>query len=139
MQHKKSSSSSSSTHKNKSHKRWNLQVKPDANVCPKQYCLHWQEADENALAGRVYKTVEAALADFHASQHGSCICSESVCTRLDAENGQQDCYDPDESALQRDGLPWFYFIPDPYSVDKRQREMYMRESEALWGDDHWES
>ena len=60
-----------------------------------------------------------------------------VCSRLCNEPGTYDWYEPHEPHLERDGFPWFYFIPTPDKLTEECREEYIRESEKLWGKEHW--
>ena len=60
-----------------------------------------------------------------------------VCRRLDPEHGQRDGYEDDRPNLEQAGLPWFYFYPSPDSLVPEVREKYVRESEAVWGKEHW--
>jgi hypothetical protein len=59
-----------------------------------------------------------------------------LCVRLDSVRGTNDFYEPDEPDLERAGLPWFYFIPDTHTLLGERKEPYLRESVALWGEDH---
>jgi hypothetical protein len=34
-------------------------------------------------------------------------------------------------------LPWFYFVPNPSKVSEDMVDEYIRESEKLWGKDHY--
>jgi hypothetical protein len=47
--------------------------------------------------------------------------------------GDHDWYEPCKPALERDGLPWFYFLPSAEQVVPELREQYLRGSRALWG------
>ncbi len=68
-----------------------------------------------------------------------CRCPCGLCTRLDAEQGDHDWYEPHEPNLRQAGLPWFYFIPTPAKLVPDLRTSYIEESEALWGEEHWQS
>jgi hypothetical protein len=61
-----------------------------------------------------------------------CGCSFGVCTRVDPVAGDHDWCEPNEPALERDGLPWFYFIPSADKLAPEFHERYQRESQALW-------
>jgi hypothetical protein len=39
----------------------------------------------------------------------------------------------------QDGLPWFYFMAGSQHVTDEMRDDYLRESELLWGRQHWEA
>lgn len=88
------------------------------------------------MSGRTYRSIKEAFirrdgwVDF---PKGGCSCSFGLCTRLDPIAGDHDWYEPCEPALDRDGLPWFYFIPSADKVGAEFRERYLRESEELWG------
>ena len=66
-----------------------------------------------------------------------CTCSYGTCSRLKKRHSDGDCYEPCEPRLKEDGLPWFYFIPSPAKLVKSSRRKYIRESEKLWGKEHW--
>ncbi len=89
------------------------------------------------MSGRTYSSVEEALANSGSLvkfPHGGCSCSFGICTRLDPVAGDRDWYEPCEPKLERDGLPWFYFIPSVAKLAPELHEEYLRESRALWGD-----
>ncbi|HZY87206.1 MAG TPA: hypothetical protein VFE78_20385 [Gemmataceae bacterium] len=66
---------------------------------------------------------------------GGCSCTFGRCTRLAPAEGDHDWYEPCEPALERDGLPWFYFIPSVEMLAPELHERYLRESRELWGDE----
>ena len=102
--------------------------KPDATVCPHEFCFFWRRANWNEMVPayvRLYAT------------EGECMCEFGTCTRLDPEHGDRDWYEPDEPDLQEAGLPWFYFIASPNSLAPQLKEKYTAESEAVWGKEHW--
>lgn len=72
-----------------------------------------------------------------ASVAAGCRCPFGLCTRLDAEHGDNDWYESHDPNLRAAGLPWFYFYPSPSKLVSGFREEYIRESEALWGEGHW--
>ncbi len=91
---------------------WNPADRPAADICPKQFCFHWLLPGGMAeTSGRRFKSVrDAAKSGFWLSYpDGGCACTYGVCTRLDAESGISDCYEPNEKELAKNGLPWFYF------------------------------
>ena len=110
--------------------------KPDQTQCPSQYCYIWAEKGSR-LADGLYDNLEDALKDAAFVQDDLCGCTFGVCKRLDPINGDRDWYEPNEYKLTEAGLPWFYFISTPESVDIEMREEYIRDSERLWGTEHW--
>jgi hypothetical protein len=109
---------------------WDPQQKPPGSICPKRYCLCWIDK------GDLHRTPEGT---FVASEQERCGCLFGKCTRLYPEDGDADWYEPCEPYLEKDGLPWFYFIPNPAVVVDEVREEYTRQSEALWGKEHWKT
>ncbi|HVK16522.1 MAG TPA: hypothetical protein VM533_06205 [Fimbriiglobus sp.] len=89
------------------------------------------------MSGRQYQSFDEAIVrcdDWVEFPRGGCACGFGVCTRLDPVAGDHDWYEPCEPALERDGLPWFYFIPSVDKLAPEFHEQYLRESQALWGD-----
>lgn len=66
--------------------KWDKGKRPPENVCPKKYCFIWSDELNR--------------------------CSETFgpCLRLDMNENYQDWYEPCEPELEKDGLPWNYFI-----------------------------
>jgi hypothetical protein len=117
---------------------WDRFEKPPVDVCPQAYCFHWLSAGDWFAPG-YYESREVAFRNLQSIVTGGCGCSFGCCTRLDANRGDHDWYEPHEARLLQDGLPWFYFIPDPQHVTDEMRDDYLRESEQLWGRNHWEA
>jgi hypothetical protein len=89
------------------------------------------------MSGREYSSPEEALARFDEwveFPEGGCSCTFGRCTRQDPVGGDRDWYEPNEPALERDGLPWFYFIPSVEKLAPAFHDKYLRESRELWGD-----
>ena len=87
------------------------------------------------MSGRLYRSFQEAFTcrdDWVELEQGGCSCTFGVCTRLDPLAGDRDWYEPCEPALERDGLPWFYFIPSIDQLVPELHERYLRESQALW-------
>lgn len=116
---------------------WDKHQKPPADFCPGRYCFLWVPPGGAAdLSGRTYSSFQEAItrrADWTEFPQGGCGCRFGVCTRLDPVAGDHDWYEPFEPALERDGLPWFYFIPSTDKLAPKFHERYLRESQALWG------
>lgn len=90
------------------------------------------------LSGRAHRSLEEALRttkDWTKFPEAGCGCTFGVCTRLDAIAGDRDWYEPNEPALEQDGLPWFYFIPSVDGLAPELHEQYLEESGAWWGED----
>lgn len=116
---------------------WDQHRRPPSDQCPGEYCFQWIPPGGSAdMSGRSYGSVREALArrdgwvDF---PDGGCSCTFGVCTRLDPVAGDRDWYEPCEPALERDGLPWFYFIPSAEGLNPESAARYERESQVLWG------
>lgn len=118
---------------------WNKDVKPPAGVCPERYCFHWVPPGGAVdMSGRSRASVEDAMAHPDAWKRipeGGCGRTSGACKRLDPVAGDYDAYEPCEPTLDRDGLPWFYFIADADRLVPELRERYRRESRELWGDE----
>lgn len=117
---------------------WDKHTKPPSDFCPGRYCVFWVTPGGSAdMSGRIYRSLEDALAPHEGwvkFPKGGCSCSFGVCTRTDPVAGDHDWYEPCEPALERDNLPWFYFIPTADKLAAESRERYLRESHELWGD-----
>lgn len=117
---------------------WNKNTKPPADFCPGRYCFQWVPPGGTAdRSGRSYRSFEEAITrreGWVQMPQGGCACAFGLCTRLDPVAGDSDWYEPHEWALERDGLPWFYFIPSVDKVDSEFHERYLRESRDLWGE-----
>ena len=90
------------------------------------------------MSGRSYRSVQEALTrsdGWVRFPRGGCSCSSGLCTRLEPVAGNRDWYEPFEPELERDGLPWFYFIASPNELVRDSRERYLRESRELWGEE----
>lgn len=116
---------------------WDKHTKPPADVCPQGYCFFWMPAGGRAdISRRLYDSVEDALAhgDWVEFPEGGCNCRWGVCRRFDPVGGDRDWYEPCEPHLERDGLPWFYFVPTVDKLTPDLRDEYLRESQKLWGE-----
>src|SRR5947208_7785331 len=113
-------------------KNWDVKLKPPADICPQEYCFMWVAPDYAAdMSGRVYSSMKESLNNRSAwvtFPSGGCGCSFGICTRMDPINGNRDWYEPCGPALERDGLPWYYFIPSPEGLRPARRAQYLRES-----------
>lgn len=101
--------------------------KPKSTVCPGQFCFCWQMG--KVITSRTPDPLDVAE---------GCRCPFGPCTRLDPEKGEHDYFENHGPNLHEAGLPWFYFYPSPLSVVSDRRKQYIAESEALWGEKHWE-
>jgi hypothetical protein len=117
---------------------WNKCRRPPADICPERYCWHWvPPGGIKDVSGRVYDSVEEAFTQRDGCVEfpdGGCGCSVGFCTRLDPIAGKHDWYESYEPELERDGLPWFYFIATVDNLVEERHEQYLRESQELWGD-----
>ena len=117
---------------------FDLLRKPPALLCPQWHCFFWSEAGEWAADG-LYAGLDEALERSEPVAQSGCRCALGLCLRADAVNGDRDYYEPHEPRLAEDGLPWFYFITNPMSLIDDLKEVYIRDSEQLWGARHWET
>ena len=114
----------------------NPQKKPSENICPKKYCFEWID-EGDSIANGIYNGLDDALSNLKPVLRSGCGCTFGKCIRADKKNGDRDWYEPCEPALKKDGLPWFYFIPNPDSLVEESKQRYIQESELLWGKNHW--
>ena len=116
---------------------WDKQTKPPADFCPGKYCFHWvPSGGAKDLTGRTYSSFQEAItrrADWSEFPQGGCGCGFGICTRMNPVTGDHDWYEPNEPAMERDGLPWFYFIPSTDKLVQDLHKPYLLESQALWG------
>lgn len=117
---------------------WNKHIKPPSDFCPGRYCLFWVPPGGSAdMSRRTYKSLKEALSKHDGwvkFPNGGCGCSFGSCTRLDPIAGDHDWYEACEPALERDNLPWFYFIPSIDKLASEFHERYLKESQKLWGE-----
>jgi len=107
-------------------------AKPSPEVCPRAFCFHYVPAGSSFAPG-VSPSVEAAMRGARPTADSFCGCSFGRCTRLGAPGADADGYEPNEPALERAGLPWFFFIPSADSLPAEWQEEYLRESAWFWG------
>jgi|SoiMetStandDraft_5_1073268.scaffolds.fasta_scaffold622729_2 hypothetical protein len=122
---------------------WDPRKRPPPHVCPKQYCFHWVGsgggADFTGSLNRRFKGMlsrQGALPcgdNWYSFPAGGCAHKFDICTRLDREGGDKDCYEPEEHELEAKGLPWFYFIHSVEHLVEEIRNIYLKESVAWWG------
>ena len=84
---------------------WDKYHKPPAKICPQKYCFLWHDNS--------YFTQEVAR------------CREPFgpCRRSTKNPNHSDWYKPCEPELEKDDLPWFYFITNADFVDKELRNL----------------
>ncbi|KAB8142989.1 hypothetical protein F8S13_12165 [Chloroflexia bacterium SDU3-3] len=114
---------------------WNSFKKPSSTICPQIYCFHWRAAGGWVAEG-LYPNLQVAYQAQEFVATSRCGCHFGHCARLGVL-GDCDWYEPDELQLAQDGLPWFYFIPNPQMLPEEMRDEYIRASELLWGTLHW--
>lgn len=122
--------------KKRSDMPWDKHKRPPPDICPRDYCLHWDvPGGKSPPPERRYASSLEALKDsmnWPVWHEGGCACSFGRCIRLDPEGGDADYHDAHEWNLEQAGLPWFYFATlDPLRPEFH--EQFLRESEALWG------
>jgi|SRR5688572_17544129 len=110
--------------------------KPSPAECPRRFCFFWLEKGSRFAEG-LYDSLQKAIKHAAFMQDDLCGCTFGVCKRLDPVNGKKDWHEPNDLELEKAGLPLFYFIAAPESVDIESREEYIRDSETLWGEEHW--
>jgi len=89
--------------------KYNKNIKPDVNKCPKEFCFNWDEGN------------------------GKCGEDMPTCYRAVQNKINEDYYEPCNPELKKHDLPWFYFIPNAEMLDEEDKEEYLRESTRLWG------
>ena len=112
-------------------------TKPSSLICPGHYCFFWRKAGTKFAAG-LHDNLEAAIEAAVEVTEDRCGCSFGTCLRLEPAAENRDWYEPHEPNLEAAGLPWFFFIPDPYKLSGKARKRYIQQSEQLWGRRHWE-
>jgi hypothetical protein len=117
---------------------FDLHRKPPAHLCPNRYCFFWSVTG-SLRAGGLYANLDEALERLEPVAQSGCRCALGLCLRADGANGDRDYYEPHEPRLAESGLPWFYFITTPMSLIDDLKEVYIRDSEQLWGARHWET
>ena len=115
--------------------KWIASEKPSPTVCPKGLCSMWVAAGGTYCPG-LYRSLDEALKDARLVKVSSCQFSQP-CVRNEVTPGKVDAVICHSAILARIGLPWFYFFPRPESVIEELRELYIEESEELWGKRHW--
>lgn len=118
--------------------KWEPKRKPPPQVCAQRYCFNWLEKGDEFTPG-LHDSFEQALTKVRPVTASCCSLTSTlgVCSRTGNEKNDGDLYEPNEPALAKDRLPWFYFIPSPENLVLESRARYVRESEALWGQAHW--
>jgi hypothetical protein len=117
---------------------WDPKKRPPLDRCPERYCFHWVTPGGCAnISRRAYDSLADSFADHDAwvdFPEGGCACDLGPCIRLSRAAGAKDWYEPHEPALERDGLPWFYFVREQ-SLTRRARRQFERLARVLWGED----
>jgi hypothetical protein len=121
---------------NKIVKNWNKKEKPQLNICPERYCFCWVPPGGKAdISGKVYDSFEEAV---EASNNGvtflkgGCAAPFGPCRRETKKSEDDDCYEPFESVLNKDGLPQLFFC-DPENLIDECVDEYNSMAKKLWG------
>lgn len=114
---------------------YDLHTKPDPGTCPKSFCFHWARAGDRVdESGAEYDSFDEALsAANELVTSARCACSFGKCSRIQADPGCRDHYEPVEDFLRRAGLPWFYFVASKESLAEEFWDDYEKETRFLWG------
>ena len=114
---------------------WTPETKPPSGTCPERFCFHWAEAGDKVTGvGRQYDTVTDAINDAALVSTARCACSFGPCVRDTSSDSITDWYEANEPALEKAGLPWFYFVPSIKCLGEQFHARYVEESAELWGD-----
>ena len=127
---------------------WDPKKRPDEDVCPKLYCVHWVPSKGAAWLAKLSTHVCKSSQEVFQAQdgwvtfpNGGCACPYGRCSRLpagtpavetDATSKYGDMYESHVVELERDGLPWFYFCTLG-SLRPEFHDQFRQESEQLWG------
>ncbi|WP_216328814.1 hypothetical protein [Deinococcus aestuarii] len=111
--------------------------KPNPNICPREFCFNWEERGWLTTRG-IHGSREEALGASQSVEESGCGWELGRCHRWFSDS-TVDFYEPYEPVLDVAGLPWFYFILTPSKLVTELRPLYVQESEALWGERHWEN
>jgi hypothetical protein len=114
---------------------WKPESKPPSDTCPERFCVHWAKVGDKVTGfGRQYDTLTDAINDAAPVSTSGCACSFGICVRDASSDGKTDWYEPNDSALEKAGLPWFYFVPGIKCLGEQFHTRYIEESAELWGD-----
>jgi len=88
--------------------KWDKHKKPPEDICPKNFCFLWSELENK------------------------CRKSFGKCRRSTVNLNDKDLYEPCEPELEKNGLPWFYFIVSVETLVEENKAEYLIESQKLW-------
>ena len=116
---------------------WDCRIRPPADLCPREFCFRWVPAGGQAeVSGRTFRNFREASREgtwVNAPPEGMCTKAQG-CSRLNPGPGYTDLYSSDDLALEKAGLPWFYFIADLRTIVRPQeREQALEAARQLWG------
>jgi len=114
--------------------QWNAKTKPPAETCPKRFCVHWAEVgDKVTPVGHEFDSINESINAAVAVTSAKCACAFGLCKRGPDNSSNTDWYEPNDPALKKAGLPWFYFIAHLKNLGEQFHAQYTEESKALWG------
>jgi len=110
--------------------------KPNSRICPQEFCFNFVERGTFNSSG-LFRSLNVALKHLRFATRDFCGFELGQCRRISFNPNDKDYYEPNEPFLMKLGLPWFFFIPSPEKLIDKMRDEYIRESESLWGKNHW--
>jgi hypothetical protein len=102
---------------------WIPGIKPPRDFCPQEFCFHWRIKGGYYASG-IHENLEKALGGLKLNEESQCGCSFGSCKRDKSCPGDKDWYESCEPLLEKQGLPWFYFICDAEGLDPEYRKAY---------------
>ena len=116
-------------------KKWEIQIKPSKDECPRHYCFYWTPPGGSAdLSGREYDSFEKAVSSDRRVTflHGGCAYPlEGRCRRESKDMNDSDHYEPSNRILKEPNLPELFFCNPDFLTEEDQEE-YRRMANTLW-------
>jgi hypothetical protein len=101
--------------------KWKHYIKPDISLCPKEFCIFWNNKGDLFSHG-VYGDLDEAFRNGIVVSDCSCSCNFGKCIR-DINGGDNDLFEPVEPLHEKCLLPNFYFC-DYNKLDEDSKEKY---------------
>ena len=102
---------------------WEENKQPNLTICPKHFCFFWHERGDSVAKG-MYANVEKAMGNLVKVGKSQCGFQYGRCTRNQQAEGARDFYEPCEPALEKAGLPDFYFNDPNWNKSEEDRDAY---------------
>ena len=115
-------------------KKWNINIKPSKDECPRRYCFCWTPPGGDAdLSGREYDSFEKAVTSNSRVTflHGGCASPLGRCKRETKDINDSDHYEPSNRILKKHELPELFFC-DPEYLNAEDQEEYQEMANTIW-------